>query len=263
MKKDLIKILFIGDIVGKPGRAAAKLMILKLKKKENVDLVLANGENLASGKGITFAKYQEMIEAGIDYFTSGNHVWNNKEIIEHLKDSKVKILRPDNYPNSCPGRGIAALSDNIILANLQGRVFMKDEVSDPFVSAKNIANEYHDKIIIIDFHAEATSEKIALGYYLDGEVAAVLGTHTHVQTADEKIMPKGTAYITDIGMTGPSDSVLGVKKEIIIEKFLTQLPKSHKVAKGEMIFCAVLLNINTKTKKVLEIKRIQKIISSN
>lgn len=261
--KNLVKILFIGDIVGKPGRTAVKMVLPELKDKENIDIVLANGENLASGKGITYAKYEEMIEAGIDYFTSGNHVWNNKEIIEYLKDPKIKILRPENYSNANPGRGIVALSNNIILVNLQGRVFMKDEVDDPFTISKNIANEYRDKIIIIDFHAEATSEKVALGYYLDGQVSAVLGTHTHVQTADEKILPKGTAYITDVGMTGPSDSVLGVKKEIIIEKFLTQLPKSHKVAKGEMIFCAVLLSINIKTKKVLKIKRIQEIISSN
>lgn len=258
-----IKILFIGDIVGKPGRAAVRLVLPELKKKENIDIILANGENLASGKGMTFAKYEEMIEAGIDYFTSGNHIWNNKEILEYLKDPDVKILRPENYSNSYPGRGVVELSDNIILVNLQGRVFMKDEVADPFVVAKNLVNQYKDKIIIIDFHAEATSEKVALGYYLDGESSAVLCTHTHIQTADEKILPKGTAYITDIGMTGPSDSVLGVKKEIIIEKFLTQLPKSHKVASGEMVFCAVLLKINTKTKKVLNIKRIQKTFSSN
>lgn len=258
-----INVLFIGDIVGKPGRAAVKLVLPEVKEKEKIDLVIANGENLASGKGITYKKYCEMIEAGIDYFTSGNHIWNNQEIIPYLKDCETKILRPENYSNSYPGRGVVKLADKIVLINLQGRVFMPDEVSDPFTVAKNLVQEYKNSIIILDFHAEATSEKVALGYYLDGEAAAVLGTHTHIQTADEKILPNGTAYITDVGMTGPSQSVLGVEKEIIIEKFLTQLPKSHKVAKGEMIFCAVLLTINIKTKKVLKIKRIQKIISSN
>ena len=263
LSNETIRVLFIGDIVGKPGRAAVRLALPEIKKKEKIDFVLANGENLASGKGITYPKYLEMIESGIDYFTSGNHVWNNQEIIPYLDDPSVKILRPENCQSGCPGRGIANLSKNIVLVNLQGRVFMKDEVSDPFVLAKNIAQEYSKSIIIIDFHAEATSEKVALGYYLDGEVAAFLGTHTHVQTADEKILPSGTAYITDVGMTGPSESVLGVEKKIIIEKFLTQLPKSHKVARGEMIFSAVILEINTKTKKALKIKRIQKLISSN
>lgn len=253
----LIKILFIGDIVGKPGRRTAKLMIPKMKEEENIDYVFANGENLAAGKGITLAKYHEMVDAGVDYFTTGNHVWNNSDIIPHLNDDKVRILRPYNYPNEDPGRGLVVI-DDIVLVNLQGRVFMDENISDPFTAAKDIAREYKNKIIIIDLHAEATSEKIALGYYLDGEVSAVLGTHTHVQTADEKILDGGTGFISDIGMTGPFDSVLGVEKEIIIEKFLTQLPASHKVAVGDTIFSAIVLTINAETKKSEEIKRIYK-----
>jgi len=250
-----IKILFIGDIVGKPGRRTAKLMIPKIKEEENIDYVFANGENLAAGKGITLAKYHEMIEAGVDYFTTGNHVWNNSDIIPHLGEDNIKILRPYNYPNEDPGKGLAQI-DNIVLVNLQGRVFMDENIADPFTAAKDIAREYKDKIIIIDLHAEATSEKVALAYYLDGEVSAVLGTHTHVQTADEKILEKGTGYISDLGMTGPYDSVLGVQKEIIIEKFLTQLPASHKIAVGDTIFSAIVLTINVETKKCVEIKRI-------
>jgi len=259
-ERKTIKILFIGDIVGKPGRRAVAQFLAENKGK--YDLVLANGENLAAGKGMTFAKYEEMISAGVDYFTSGNHIWNNEEIVPHLNDPKVKVLRPANYPNSSPGRGSAAikLKNNIeiLLLNLQGRVFMKDEIDDPFVAGKNFADENAGKIIIIDFHAEATSEKIALGYYLDGKVSAVLGTHTHVQTADEKILDGGTAYITDIGMSGAENSVLGVKKEIIIEKFLTQLPLSHKVATGESILSAVEFEIDTKTRRALSIGRISK-----
>lgn len=249
--------------MGRPGRNAVKAVLPTLKKKEKIDYVFANGENLAAGRGMTIEKYQEMIDIGIDYFTSGNHIWNNKAFIEYLEDPKIKVLRPENYPAGNPGRGIAEIDKNIVLVNLQGRVFMPDDVNDPFASAQNIVNQYKNKIIIVDFHAEATSEKVAFGYYLDGKVAAVIGTHTHIQTADENILPNGTGYITDIGMTGPKESVLGVQKEIIIEKFLTQLPKSHKVALGEMIFSAVLLDINIKSKKTTKIKRIFEQVSPN
>lgn len=261
--KNSLRILFIGDIVGRPGRNAVKAILADLKKKEKIDFVFANGENLAAGRGMTIEKYQEMIDAGIDYFTSGNHIWNNKAFITYLDDPKIKVLRPENYPAGNPGRGIAEIGEDIVLVNLQGRVFMLDDVNDPFGVAQNIANQYKDKIIIIDFHAEATSEKVALGYYLDGKVSTLLGTHTHIQTADETILPHGTGYLTDIGMTGPKESVLGVEKEIIIEKFLTQLPKSHKVALGEMIFSAVMLEINKQSKKTTKIKRIFEQVSPN
>lgn len=260
MEKSELKILFMGDIVGRPGRNSVKNYLPKLKQDNNIDYIFANIENLASGKGVTHAKYLEMLDCGIDYFTSGNHIWNNKEIIPYMERGEVKILRPYNYHVGSVGKGYVEL-DDLILLNLQGRVFMPDEVSDPFTSALNIINK-SNKPVIIDFHAEATSEKIALGYYLDGKVAALVGTHTHVQTADEKILAKGSAYISDIGMIGPYDSVLGVKKEIIIEKFLTQQPKSHKVASGDTIFNAVLITINKATKTATEIKRINQLIKN-
>ena len=261
-KNSTLKILFIGDIVGRPGRRTVRELLSILKEEEGLDFVIANGENLAAGKGMTYDKYQEMIDVGVDYFTSGNHIWNNPDIIEHLDDPKVKIIRPINYPEGSPGRGFDELGDDLLIINAQGRVFMKDDVEDPFSTVLNQVTKSKDKIIIVDIHAEATSEKVALGHYLDGKVSAVLGTHTHVQTADEKILNKGTGYITDVGMTGPIDSVLGVKKEIIIEKFLTQMPQSHKVASGDTIFNAVVLTINKKTKKCTKIKRISKIIKS-
>lgn len=265
MKQDLIKILFIGDIVGRPGRRAACYFVNEIKKKEGIDLVVANGENLAAGKGMTYEKYQEMKDCCIDYFTSGNHIWNNPDFVSCLDDPKVNVLRPANYADSLPGRGFAKIKvngHNVVIINLQGRVFMRDAIEDPFIIGKNIVDENNDSITIIDFHAEATSEKVALGYYLDGRVTAILGTHTHIQTADEKILPKGTAYISDVGMCGPEDSVLGVKKEIIIEKFLTQLPKSHKIATGDSIFNAVLLEIDTKNKKAISIRRYLKLLKN-
>lgn len=259
--KNNLKILFIGDIVGRPGRRAVSQFLAE--NKDVYDLVVANGENLAAGKGMTFAKYEEMISAGVDYFTSGNHIFNNDEMIPYLDDKKVKVLRPANYPASSPGRGVAEIvlknGTKVLLVNLQGRVFMKDDIDDPFVTGKNIIDEHPGEIIIIDFHAEATSEKMALGYYLDGKATAILGTHTHVQTADEKILPLGTAFISDIGMSGPENSILGVKKEIIIEKFLTQLPLSHKVATGCTILSAIELEIDPKTNMALSIERISKV----
>ncbi len=254
------KILFIGDIVGKPGRNAVKKLLETIKMDEKIDYVLANGENIASGKGATYKIIKEMKIIGIDYFTSGNHIWNNKDILPHMERGDVEILRPLNYSNDSAGKGFVVL-DQILVINLQGRVFMNEEVSDPFTSALKVIEENQDKIIIVDIHAEATSEKIALAYYLDGKVSAVLGTHTHVQTADERILSKGTAYITDVGMTGPIDSVLGIKKEIIIEKFLTQMPQSHKVASGDAIFNAVLVTVDLDTKAALKIKRINKLVT--
>ncbi len=252
-----MKILFIGDIVGRPGRNTVKALLPELKKEYNIDFVIVNGENLAAGSGITFEKYQEVMAAGVDYITGGNHIWNNKDIIEHLDDPHTKILRPLNYPDDSPGRGSVSLGD-IAIINLQGRVFMPENLADPFRKVADELSKYSGKAIIVDMHAEATSEKIALGHFLDGKVSAVIGTHTHVQTADEQILPKGTAYISDAGMTGPKDSVLGVKKDIIIEKFLTQLPQSHKVASGETIFNGVIIEINIETKKAKKIERINR-----
>ena len=257
-KNSTIKILFLGDIVGKPGRRSISLVLPELIKKEKIDFVIANGENLASGKGMTYNKYQEMSDCGINYFTSGNHIWNNDDIVPYLNDRSVHVLRPANYPENIPGRGFAEVEVcgiKVIIANVQGRVFMKDDIEDPFIISKNIADDHKDAIIIIDVHAEATSEKKALALYLDGRVTAVIGTHTHVQTADEQILPEGTAFISDAGMCGPENSVLGIKKEIIIEKFLTQLPQSHKVATGDGILNGVFITVDKKTKKALKIER--------
>jgi hypothetical protein len=263
MKKNNIKILFIGDIVGKPGRAVVKHFLPIIKDQEKIDLVFANGENLAHGSGMTYEKYEEMILSGIDYFTSGNHIWSKEDFAMRLNEKNIKVLRPANYSNSASGRGIAGIKINkteIILANLIGQVFMNDEVNNPFETANEIIKTHKNKVIVVDIHAEATSEKVALGLYLDGKVAAVLGTHTHIQTADDKILRDGTAYITDVGMCGPSNSVLGIEKEIIIEKFLTGLPKSHRVASGDSIFQAVVVEIDKDSKKAVKIKRISEVL---
>lgn len=254
-----LKVLFIGDIVGRPGRHAVTEFLSANRK--DYDLVVANGENLSAGRGITYEKYQEMIRTGVDYFTSGNHIWRVAEFMQYLDDPSTKVIRPANYPKICPGFGSAEIEigeTKVVLINLQGRVFMPENLDDPFEIGREIAEKNKEAIILVDFHAEATSEKVALGFYLDGLVSAVLGTHTHIPTADEKILDNGTAYITDIGMCGPKDSVLGVKKEIIIERFLTQLPKSHKVASGDSILNAVEILINKKTKKATKIQRIEK-----
>jgi len=262
MKNNSIKVLFIGDIVGRPGRRAVENFLAENKNK--YDLVVANGENLAGGRGMTKDTYDQMVQAGVDYFTSGNHIWNNRDFIPLLDQKDIKVLRPANYPKITPGKGYAQLElkgNKILIINLQGRVFMPENLDNPFLVAEEIIKQNDDKIAIIDIHAEATSEKVALGLYLDGRVSAVLGTHTHIQTADEKILPKGTAYISDVGMCGPVDSVLGVEKEIIIQKFLTELPQSHRVASGRSIFNAIELEIDTHTKKTLNLERISKTYS--
>lgn len=266
MNTEEIKILFIGDIVGRPGRNAVKELLPDLVERHSVDFIIANGENLSGGSGMTFDKYKEMIDAGIDLFTTGNHIWKNKDIIPHLDDPDIMVLRPVNYPKGVPGRGMKVLEKNgkkLLVVNLQGRVFMADDVDEPFSLISKYADDNKDLPILVDFHAEATSEKVALVNFLDGKVSAVVGTHTHVQTSDEKILPRGTGYITDVGMVGPEDSVLGVEKEIIIEKFLTQLPVSHKVATGAVEFGAVILTIGQEDKKTKNILRIKEILKLN
>jgi len=263
MKKEILKILFIGDIVGRPGRNAVKAILPKIKSREKIDFVFANCENMSAGSGVTFENYQEMLESGIDYFTSGNHIWDKREIIEHLKAKDVKILRPANYPYDEPGDGTAKIENQICLSNLLGRVFMPSLVNDPFKTAEEIVNDNPNCLHIIDFHAEATSEKIALGFYLDGKASAIFGTHTHIQTADERILPNGTAYISDVGMCGPINSVLGVATDIIIKSFLTGMPQSHKVAVGDSLFNACLVSIDKKTKKALSIKRVNELVKAN
>lgn len=262
-----MKILFIGDIVGEGGRETVKKLLPGIKKEYSPNLIIANGENLAHGNGLTPEYVEEMTDVGINFFTSGNHIWGNKSGAMKLDDPNFPVIRPANYPSeNTPGRGYRIIEDGmmnkILIVNLLGQVFMKANVENPFKKIDEILNELsHENFsaILIDFHAETTSEKYALGFYLDGKVSAVIGTHTHVPTADARILPNGTAYITDVGMVGSYDSVIGVKKNIVITKFLTQIPaKLDPENEGKMIFSAVLVELDEKTKKALDIKHILK-----
>ncbi len=263
----MIKILFIGDIVGKLGRETVKKVLPGLKKEKEIDLVIANAENLAHGMGVTEKTIQGMLTAGIDFFTSGNHIWDKKDYQEVFEKFPDKLIRPANYPEDVPHKGYFVTKVGgyrVLILNLIGRVFFSDDYNCPFREATKVLNESGGEQLgatIVDFHAEATSEKNALGFYLDGQVSAVLGTHTHIQTADHRILSEGTAYITDVGMTGPIDSVLGIKKEIIIKKFLTQLPQKFEIQdEGEGIFNAMYLEIDPKTQKTKKIEKINKIV---
>ena len=255
-----MKILFIGDIVGKPGRRAIKELLPKLIGDRQIDLVIANCENAAAGFGVPRDIVEELYDSHIDILTSGNHIWDKKEIMEFIGDYET-LLRPANYPAKVPGAGAVivptAAGEYAGVLNLAGRIFMQP-IDCPFMKAKSEIAELRKKtkIIIVDIHAEATSEKKALGWYLDGDVSAVIGTHTHVQTADEEIMPRGTAYLSDVGMTGSFDSVIGVKKEAIIERFLTGVPNKFDMAKGDVRLQAVALDIDAATGKAKSIERI-------
>lgn len=257
----LMKLLFIGDIVGKIGRNAVKSLLPSIVNKYKIDLVIANGENAAGGFGITDKIADELFSFGIQIITTGNHVWDKKEFIPQI--SKMdRVLRPLNYPPGVPGFGslLYSLKNGIKVAviNLSGRVFMSP-IDCPFRVGKEEVEKLgkQAEIIIIDFHAEATSEKIAFGYFMDGKVTAIIGTHTHVQTADEKILPGGTAYITDVGMTGPSHSVIGIEVDQIIQRFLTNMPMRFETAKGEGILSGIVLEIDEKTGKAIAAQRLQ------
>jgi metallophosphoesterase (TIGR00282 family) len=257
-----MKILFIGDIVGSPGRGAVAGLLPQLLKEHRLDFVIANAENAAGGSGITRKVADELFGAGVDVLTSGDHIWKKKEIFEFINE-EGRILRPLNFPPGVPGRGAAlfktkkGLSVGVICLN--GRVFM-EALDCPFRSAAKAAQDLgaDTKVIIVDIHAEATSEKVALGWYLDGKVSAVLGTHTHIQTADEKILPSSTAYITETGMTGPYDSVIGRRKEDVLERFLSSIPVRFEVAEADVQLHAVVLDIDEKTGRARSIIRIQK-----
>lgn len=250
-----MNILFIGDIVGKPGRRAVKDLLPELRREFRPELVIANGENAAGGIGITPAVAEELYGLGIDFLTMGNHVWDKKEAISFL-DEEPRVIRPLNYPPGTPGRGSALVSVKqgvkVGIINVAGRVFSPVNVDCPFrlclAEAARLSAE--TPIILVDFHAEATSEKIALGWYLDGRVSAVIGTHTHVQTSDARILPKCTAYITDAGMTGPVNSVIGVSTELIIQRFLTQMPVKFQVAKGPSQISGVMIEVEPSGKAV-------------
>ena len=255
-----MKILFIGDIIGKPGRRAVSELLPGLISEHEIDLVIANCENAAAGFGVTREIIEELYNSSIDVLTSGNHIWDKREVLGFISDYET-LLRPANYPAKVPGTGAVlvptAAGDYVGVLNLAGRIFMYP-IDCPFVTAKSKIAELRKKtkVIIVDIHAEATSEKKALGWYLDGEVLAVLGTHTHVQTADNEILPQGTAYISDVGMTGPFDSVIGIKKDAIIERFLTQIPNKFEVAKGDVRLQGVLLDVDAATGKANSIERI-------
>lgn len=259
-----INILCIGDIVGRTGRRTISALLPDILKEMDIDLVIANGENAAGGFGLTPAICEELFGLGIDILTSGNHIWSKKEIIPFLKEGRA-LIRPANYPEGTPGEGSKILKitqdQKIGVFNVSGRVFMDNLDCPFFASLREIEKlKKETNIIIGDFHGEATSEKMALGWFLDGKISAIVGTHTHVQTADERILPQGTAYITDIGMTGALDSVIGMKKEPVIESFLTQIPEKFEVAKGSSIFSSVIINVNCKNGKSTSITRYNTII---
>jgi len=237
-----------------------KKLLPGLHHEYGVDLVVGNGENAAGGLGLTPSTAQELVDSGIDAITSGNHIWVHKEILPYL-DGNFPLLRPLNYPPACPGRGYW-FRDNVLVVNLMGRTFIGN-FDCPFRAMDKLLAEFKDKtkVIIVDFHAEATSEKVAMGWYLDGRVSAVLGTHTHVGTIDARILPRGTAYVTDIGMVGPMDSIIGDDANNVINRFLSQIPGRLSVGKGIVDFNAILIEVNEDTGKAVDIKRIRKTVT--
>ncbi len=254
-----MNILMIGDICGKDGRRAAAYFIPQLQQEYALDMIIANGENSAGGIGITSPVLAELLALNIDVITSGNHIWDKKEIFGFI-DTETKLIRPANYPPDTPGLGYCLTTKKdcrIAVVNLAGRAFMPP-IDCPFRKVDEIVNELKSQcdMIMVDFHAETTSEKMAMGWYLDGRVSCVAGTHTHIQTADERILPQGTAYITDLGMVGAWNSVLGVDKDVVIKKFVTGLPVKFTLATGPAVFCALLIAINETTGKPESITRI-------
>jgi len=254
-----LRILAIGDIIGKPGRAAVKELLPALQREYDIHLVIGNGENSAGGLGITPSIAQELLRSGIDVITSGNHIWNKKEIVPYLDDN-TELLRPLNYPPSNPGHGYLH-KNGVLVVSLIGRTFIGN-YDCPFRAMDQLLDQMKNKskIVVVDFHAEATSEKVAMGRYLNGRVSAVLGTHTHVGTIDAGILSGGTAYVTDIGMVGPIDSVIGDEVDSVIERFLTQVPARLSVGKGQVSFDAILLDVDEKTGSALDIKRVRRIV---
>lgn len=257
-----MRFLIIGDIVGRPGRNILKDQLQYIIQDNKIDFVIANGENASGGNGLTYKNLKELLSYGIDVITMGNHVWDKREIFQYI-DKESRIIRPSNYPTPCPGKGYTIIKKknvNVGIMNLSGRVFLSplDSPFKVFEHDYNYLKENAD-IIILDFHAEATAEKIALGWFVDGKISLIYGTHTHVQTADEKILPQGTGYITDVGMTGPYDSVLGVDKDIILKKFLTQRPVRHEMAKGSIQVNGLIVDIDAESGKCTYLKRCYKL----
>ncbi|MCF7728857.1 MAG: TIGR00282 family metallophosphoesterase [Chthoniobacterales bacterium] len=256
----MIKILFLGDIVGEPGRLAATRTAELYLTRGDADFVVANGENAAAGRGITPKLAIELMRSGIAIITSGDHIWDQKEIIPYL-GTEPRLLRPLNYPPGTPGSGSIILETAkgpVAVMNLQGRTFMNNPLENPFLVAKEEVERLRQKtpVILVDMHAETTSEKIAMGYYLDGTVSCVVGTHTHVPTADEQILPGGTAFLCDVGMCGPEYSALGRDPKAVIEKFLTSMPKKFPIAEGPTVALGVLIEIDEETGRAGRITRI-------
>lgn len=254
-----MKILAVGDLVGKTGVYTLKNNLPKIMKEKDIDFVIVNAENSADGMGLVEKQYKDILAVGTDIVTMGNHTWAKKDIFNFIDDEH--IVRPANYPDSNPGKGYRVMTcknKKIAVINLIGRVTMPVLSENPFLKAREIVNKLKGNadIIFVDMHAEASAEKMALFYYLDGEVTAVFGTHTHVQTADEQISQKGTAYITDIGMTGPKNSIIGMDPEASIKRFETSLPEKYKLAEGEGMLNACVFDIDDKTNKAINIERI-------
>jgi 2',3'-cyclic-nucleotide 2'-phosphodiesterase len=260
---NVIRVLAVGDAIGRPGRQAIKKVIPRWRREARADFIIANGENAAGGKGITQDTANELFQAGVDVITTGNHVWANKDVFK-LVEHEQRVLRPANFPwgMDVPGRGFGVFECRdagfqVGVINLQGRVFM-EPIDCPFRSAMCMLQQIRDKtsIVFVDFHAEATSEKMAMGWHLDGKVSCVFGTHTHIPTADERILKQGTAYITDIGMTGSYDSIIGVKPESVLDRFLRGLPARHEVAEGNVKLCGILVGVDPMTGRAESIERI-------
>ncbi|BDG08371.1 TIGR00282 family metallophosphoesterase [Anaeromyxobacter paludicola] len=258
-----MKVLFLGDVFAKPGRQAVKHFVPKLIGRHGIDLVIANAENSSGGNGVTPDTADELLAAEVNLLTGGNHSWSKREILPYMERPGCRLLRPANYPKGTPGQGSAVVETpdgrKLGVVNLEGRVFMRN-LDDPFVVVKEEIAKLRAagaKAILVDMHCEATSEKNAMGHFLDGEVAAVLGTHTHIQTADARVLPGGTAYITDVGMCGPWDSVIGVKKELVVQRFLTQRPVSFEPGKRDVWLQGAIVDLDEVTGKARSIERVQ------
>jgi hypothetical protein len=254
-----MRILILGDVVGRPARRAMRDILPGLIEREKADLIIANAENAAGGMGVDIKSAKELLSAGVHVLTSGNHIWKKKEIYSFLEEHET-LIRPANFPAGAPGRGWCFWRHNelrALIINLQGRVFMPNHVEDPFRCVDELLQNHGrlSPVIIVDMHGEATSEKTAMGWYLDGRASVVYGTHTHVPTADERILPNGTAYITDVGMCGPLDSVIGMEREVVIQGFLTQLPRQFEVAKDNVALQGIITDIDEKNGRAREIRR--------
>jgi 2',3'-cyclic-nucleotide 2'-phosphodiesterase len=257
-----MRVLILGDVVGRPARRAIRDLVPSLIEREGVDLAIANAENAAGGIGVDLKSAKELLSSGLDVLTSGNHIWKKKEIYQYL-DEHSELIRPANYPEGAPGRGWCAWQNDYglkaLIINVQGRVFMPHHVDDPFRSVDAICRERgrHSRVVIVDMHAEATSEKNAMGWHLNGRASIVFGTHTHVQTSDDRILPGGTAYITDVGMCGPLDSVIGMDKETVIKGFLSQLPRQFEVAHENVVLQGIIVDVDDDSGQAREITRLR------